>query len=383
MRYGTRLRWTLALVPLWVAVAGCPRPPEDLDGFLTYQMERARVPGMAACIVKDGAVAWSGTYGWADVEAGAPVSDETYFMLASVSKTVTATAVMQLHERGLLDLDDPVAGYLPFPVANPDHPQQAITARMLLSHTSSIQDNVPLIQALYVEGDSPIPLGKFLREYLVPGGRYYWEDMSYYRKYGPGEDVNYSNVAMALAGYLVEVVSGMPFDAYCEENIFEPLGMEEASWFLAGLDVSRVAVPHRYMPARRGYVRFEHYGYPDYPDGQLRATARAYARFLAAILGGGEVDGVRILEEETVAEMLRIQNPDLDERQALCWYTLKVGGRRALGHTGGDRGVTTEVFFLPEERVGVILFTNGQIRTLRSGAFRAMADRLLEEALDL
>ncbi|MBI3118100.1 MAG: beta-lactamase family protein, partial [Candidatus Hydrogenedentes bacterium] len=358
-------RWVTALAVV-VLLAGCPTPPQDLDEFLSATMDQARVPGLAACIVKDGAVVWSGVYGWADAAARTPVTADTHFMLASVSKTITATALMQLYEAGRFRLDDNVNAFLPFVVENPHHAASPLTFRMLLTHTSSIQDNYAVLESLYVLGDSPIALGEFLREYLTPDGRYYDRIHSYYR-YAPGEDWNYSNVGMTLAGYLVEVISGVPFDQYCEENIFGPLGMTEAAWFLAGLEGARVARPHQYDWLRREYVPLDHYGYPDYPDGQLRASARAYARLLAVFLGDGTVDNVRILAPETVTEMLSIPFPDVRPDQAHAWFYANADGSPSFGHSGGDQGVTTDVFFVPDEGIGVVVLTNGEIPLLRGG----------------
>ena len=130
-------------------------------------MEMNHIPGVSACVVKGGRVLWHGTYGYADVIDSVSVTDSTIFLLASTSKSVTATAIMQLWEKGLLGLDDDISDYLPFPVRNFHHPNSAITFRMLLAHTSSISYNygawMPYINW---EGDSEISLEEFLRVWL-------------------------------------------------------------------------------------------------------------------------------------------------------------------------------------------------------------------------
>jgi CubicO group peptidase (beta-lactamase class C family) len=112
----------------------------SLDSFIVAQMNSQHVAGLAACIVKSGRVVWNGNYGFADIARNKPVTDSTIFMLASISKTVTATALMQLYEAGRFQLDDSVNGHLPFAVRNPNFPSVPITFRMLLTHRSSIQD---------------------------------------------------------------------------------------------------------------------------------------------------------------------------------------------------------------------------------------------------
>ena len=142
--------------------------PDNLDDYIISKMNYYNIPGLAACIVKDGEIYWTGTYGYANIEDSVEVSDSTLFILASVSKTITGVALMQLWEKGLFQLDDDVNNYLPFEVHNPNHPDSIITFRMLLTHTSSINDNWD--EMPYYAGDSPIPLGEYLENYLVPGG---------------------------------------------------------------------------------------------------------------------------------------------------------------------------------------------------------------------
>ena len=197
----------------------------DLDSFILATMRQGGHPGLAAAIIKNGQVAWSRNYGVANWTSQAPVTDATTFMLASVSKTVTATAALQLWERGQLDLDADVNNYLPFPVRNPRFPAAPITARMLLLHTSSINDNFGTYGPhLYTDGDSAVPLGTFLDGYFVTPGVYH-VGANAFSTTRPGEAYRYSNIAIALLGYVVERVSGVPFHAYTQAaNIFGPVG---------------------------------------------------------------------------------------------------------------------------------------------------------------
>jgi CubicO group peptidase (beta-lactamase class C family) len=323
-------------------------------------MAELHIPGLAALLVQHDRVLWSNGYGWASIERGVPATVDTVFLLASVSKTVTAVAVMQAVEDGLLDLDADVNDVLPFPVRNPHFGSRPITARMLLTHTSSIQDDGYLLSRLYFHGDAPFALGDFLREYLTPEGRFF----SLWVNFGaapPGVVFRYSNYAVALAGYLVEAATGVPFDDFCRERIFGPLGMARTSWRVDDLDERSLAMPYHYDLESGRYVPWGIYGYPDYPDGLLRTSAAQLARFLMAFIGFGEYRGTRILQPESVAEMRRPQIEEIYPGQGLIWfYEAGPEGTSLLGHDGGDLGVATLMFFDPETEVGVILLDNGE-----------------------
>ena len=144
-----------------------PKNPTDLDRFILEGMKKAKVPGLAATVVKEGKVLWTGAYGWANLEQKIPVPNETLFQIASVSKPVTACAMMQLVEQGKLTLDADINEAPPFPVRNPKHPKVPITLNHLLPHTSRIRDNWNLLEDTWVKTDDfPKPLGESLAAYL-------------------------------------------------------------------------------------------------------------------------------------------------------------------------------------------------------------------------
>ncbi len=326
----------------------------ELGEFIAERMSEARVPGLSAAIISGGEVVAVGAWGLANVEEDRAVTTDTLFNLASVSKTVTGAAVMMAVEDGDLDLDADINDVLPFEVVHP-YSRDTITLRMLLTHTSGISDNWDVLEPLYVEGDSPIALGDFLEAYLVEGGEYYDSEWNFWGD--PGEMHDYSNVATSLAAYMVEAATGTPFDTYCEQHIFEPLGMDGAGWKLADVDQDNLAMPYGWVDG--AWEPYGFYGYPDYPDGNLRTTAPHYARFLAAIVAGGAIDDVRILKEATVDEMLTEQVPDLEEGQGLIWYSWELGDDTVWGHNGGDDGVATEALFRMSDGAGVVILMNG------------------------
>jgi CubicO group peptidase (beta-lactamase class C family) len=316
-----------------------------------------RVPGAAAGIVKDGALSCVSVAGDANIEAGREVTPDTVFAWASVSKTVTATAAMILFDEGRFALDDDVADYLPFAVGNPNCPGDPITFRQLLTHSSSILDNETVYDESYVIGDSQIPLGDFVRGYLVPGGTYY-DEADNFADECPGTVNDYSNIAIGLLGHLVEVISGAPFDEFCRDRIFTPLEMTESSFRIAELDESRVAMP--YERSGGSFVAHGHNGFPTYPDGLMRTSVPQLARFLAMNVRLGEGGDARILAEATALEMRRRQTPDLDDTQALIWFYEDFGAHiDMLGHDGDDPGTNALMYFDPATGAGALLVANG------------------------
>ncbi|MFT4627077.1 MAG: CubicO group peptidase (beta-lactamase class C family) [Myxococcota bacterium] len=351
------------------AWASIPR----LEEVLESKFDAANVPGAQVAIIKDGEVVWAAAFGVRDAELGDAVTDDTSFMLASVSKTVTGVALLQAYESGAFDLDDPIAPYLDFVV---DHPgsDTEITFRHLLTHTSGIRDDWDVLDGGYAVGDPAEPLGAFLERVLDPAGADY--SRSHFYRWGPGEGYEYSNVGAALAGHLVEATTGVDLRDWSAEHIFEPLAMDHTSWTLDGLDDALLAHPHL-CGAR--CTPLPHYGYPDYPDGLLRSSAEDMGRFLAAVSNGGEAYGRRLLSEETVNEMLAVHVPD--EGQGLIWYHDELRGTELIGHNGGDMGVSTEMFMRADDHTGFVVLMNGDpsrwshVQDVESILLRA-ADRL-------
>jgi CubicO group peptidase (beta-lactamase class C family) len=336
---------------------------------LTPHLSALNVPGLAAAIVKNGRIVCTGTAGMANIEEGRPVTPDTLFLVASVSKTVTATALMQLYEEGRFHLDDNINDYLPFRVSVPAAPDAPITFHQLLTHTGSIDDNdkytncpgwcqygSPISEFVTRGSDSPISLADLMRGYLVSGGAYYDEQGSFEGE-PPGSKADYSNMGIVLVGYLVEVISGVPFDEFCRERIFAPLGMKTTAWRLSDIDPSILAMPYDQTPDGK-FVPFGQYGEPDYPDGMLRTSATELARFLIAYMNGGILDGHRILKPETVKAMLSSQTP-LEPAQGLVWFEDSWGNRTVWGHDGSDNGAEADMWFDPATGEGVVLLSNG------------------------
>ena len=361
--------WALAVVATGAeGAAGVAAPLPTCKTNLAPQLRTLDVPGLGAAIVKHGRIVCVAVAGLADIGQNRPVTPDTLFLIASVSKTITVTAVMQLREQRKFGLDDDVNQYLPFRVVVPAAPKSAITFRQLLTHTSSIADNTKYINCpgscaygtslgdLVTKGaDSPISLAEMTRGYLTPGGAYY-DSKANFKSAAPGTVADYSNMGTVLAGYLVESITGVPFDRYCREQIFTPLGMNATSWRLDGIDRSILAMAYDKSSSR--YVPYGHYGEPDYPDGMVRTSVKELGYFLISYIQGGQYDGHRILKAKTVREILKPQSA-LDRSQGLIWMMQDVEGRRVWGHDGSDNGAGTQMWFDPARSEGVIVMTNG------------------------
>jgi CubicO group peptidase (beta-lactamase class C family) len=358
-----------------------PKRAADLALFMTQELAKAHVPGLSAAIVKGGKLAWTGAYGFADLELQKPALPQTVYMIASVSKTVTATGVMRAVEKGLVDLDADVQTYLPFPLRSPHFPDKAITLRLLLTHLSGLADNWDVMDTTYVQGDSPVPLGTFLHDYVTPGTPA-WDAAQNWGKQEPGTKYDYSDIGVSIGAYAVERATKTSFDAWCKTQVFDALGMTETSFRLAGLDPSHVAQPYGWSKAK-GYTTYGLYGYPDYPDGGLRTSAPQLAKFLLMFMGEGTWAGKTVLQAASVAEMKKVQFPAVDELQYLVWYgETRDDGLLYIGHNGGDRGIYTEMFYRPGDGVGVVLLSNGDVDPDLAGgkALTAIEARLFVEA---
>lgn len=354
-----------------------------LEQFITEQMNEVPVPGLAVAIVDREGVVFSAGYGWADLENQVPMTPETVTNIASISKTFTAAAVMQLVEQGRLGLDHDVNQHLPFPVRHPQYPEVPITVRHLLTHTSGIEDGDAYDES-YACGDPAVSLADWIRGYFSPDGDFYSASQNFLPT-GPGEVSSYSNLGFGLLGFLVETVSGVPFAEYVQKNLFEPLEMFESGFYLADFDAERHSEPYAWIKAgdtldnalfgdrngqeitEAGFVPFCRYSFYNLPDGLVRTSVDQLARYLVAHMRGGELDGQRILEESTVAMML---SPQLDAalieeegfEQGLAWAGRESIDGELWGHNGADPGIRSYMQLNPDTGTGVIVFANRATR---------------------
>lgn len=347
----------LGVIVLYLDLHLYLRPiPDDLDTAIQEQLEAAKLPGAVIAVIQDNRIVFAQGYGYANLEQKRPVTPDTVFQIASVSKLVTATTLMRLYEQEKFGLDDDINAYLPFSIRNPKHPDTPITFRMLLAHTSSIADG-PSYESSYTLGksaDSPLALSDYLRDYFTPGSAYYNAGKNFTAN-PPGAAYAYSNVGFGLLGYLAERIAGQSFDQLSRQEVFAPLGMTSSAWFHLDVDPSHWAMPYQYQILSRSYVPLGAYGFATYPDGALKTSANDFVRFLSPFINDGQtLDGNPYLKPETVAEMLRVQYPESGESNGLAWVVNPTNAQ----HSGGDPGVSTLAALNLAKHRGLVIFTN-------------------------
>jgi CubicO group peptidase (beta-lactamase class C family) len=330
-----------------------------LDGIVPLQLEREDVAGATVAIVKDGKLLFSKGYGYANVKNKKPVSaEETLFRPGSVSKLFVWTAVMQLSEQGKLDLDRDVNEYLDFKI--PDAFGQQVTLKNILTHTAGFEEQVKDLFAY----DRPSPnLGDYVKAHVPQ------------RIFAPGTIPAYSNYATTLAGYIVQRVSGQPFDDYVEQHIFKPLDMTRSTF--------RQPLPPELAPLMsNGYLLgseeakpFESIG--PFPAGSMSSTAADMSKFMLAHLQEGRLGEAQILRPET-ARLMHSRLFALDpaaNAMAYGFYEESRNGRRIIGHGGDTVQFHSDLHLIPDAGVGLFVSYNsagrGQIspRTILWDAF--------------
>ncbi len=356
-----------------------PAKPTALDKRLLAAMEAHKVVGLSAAVFKDNKLIWSGGYGWADLNTGREVTADTLFRAASISKMVTATALMQLYDQGKFDLDDDIGSYLGYPVRNPYYPAANITFRQLLTHTSSITDS-----GMYnsiVENNPELLQTIDIKDLLVPGGRYYTQ--ATFAGYAPGSEFSYSNFGTGIVGSLVEKISGLPFDTYCARYIFKPLSMD-AGFEPANIkNWQNIAVLYRpsanltsFRPTRDNYNGIKPAptaitaplgsALGRSPAGGLRSSSTDLAKFMQAHMNGGVYKRTRILTADTADLMHSMQwfGNSMDgfyKQKGLNFHITDdlVPGRRLLGHSGEAYGLSGDAYYDPESNLGIVFMVNG------------------------
>ena len=345
-------------------------------------MRLLKLPSFSACVIDGDETIWSNSYGYYDLEEEKQANYDTIYNQGSISKTITGTALMQLREQGLFDLDEDVNNYLPFNLRNPHFPDDPITFRMLLSHSSSLNPEIGLNEySKWINFSSNPPFSFYpypwLKNMLIPEGKWYYPER-WSNIYHPGEYSMYANVNFDLIAYLVELISGESFVNYCKSHIFSPLEMYDTSFNLSTLDLDNVAIPYHYHNGE--YLKINELSYllgdftPNdkywrvlyYPVGGLYTTISDLSHFFIAHMNNGVWNDVRILEEETIEEMHMIQPPGIKEANlqyyGLAWIIFKnplIFNETLSGHSGDTYGVSTWMVYVPSENLGVIYFSNG------------------------
>jgi len=319
---------------------------DKVERFITKEMEKRHVPGFSVAIVQGKEIVWAKGFGYSNLEREIPASPETVYRVASVSKPVIATGLLQWMERGRFHLDDPVNDLMEEVKIQTPFKEQP-TVRNLLSHTSGLPVHV---DPLYFHINETVSLEDLIRESAIA-------------VYPPNERIIYSNTAFNIIGYLVGLFAGEPYPHYMERGLFKPLEMNSSSFEQTPKIRRLMAQPYSCKkPGGPLEAVKPWYGgsIPEKPCGSLFSSALDLCHFLIAHMNGGLYKEKRILKEETLKEMHRLQASAGSSRSgyALAWKRTWHYGNLMLSHTGGNLGWTAHVAFYPVLKTGIVILCN-------------------------
>ncbi|HZD56879.1 MAG TPA: serine hydrolase [Anaerolineales bacterium] len=308
-------------------------------------MQQANIPGLAIAIVDDKSILWMEGFGYTDWNRRIPVTQDTLFSIQSMSKSFTATAAMFAAQDGLVDLDAPITDYLPNFRVNSifeDHPEQKITLRMLLSHTAGFAHEAPY------GGNFDLPAYSFEKHIASISDTWL--------KFPVGAYYSYSNLGIDLAGYILQVRSGMPFIQYVQEKVLQPLGMKDST-----LDVQQVRASTTRAIGHAGVPLPPPVDFLLIPSGGVWTTAADMARYLQFHINEGAIDGRRLLQEDLAETMYTPPNTVAE----IVGYGLGIdvsirNGARHFQHGGGGFGFNSSMVWYPDLKLGSVVLTNAE-----------------------
>ena len=360
----------LCTVALALSCAQSPQKAFEKD-IEAFRQEIGNV-GLAVAVVKDWRIVYHQEFGVANLETGEPVKENSLFRIASISKSFSATSIMQLKEKGLVTLDTDVSSLAGFPIRNPKFPDKVITLEMLLSHTSSLNDSE----------------GYFDLDVVNPATNPNWARC--YNDYEPGSGYEYCNLNFNLVGTFIEKLSGERFDQYVVHHVLEPLGLY-GGYCVDSLDASRFVSLYQYEDGvfqeqtsayapRSERIANYRFGYdtPVFsPTGGMKISACDLARYMMMHMGWGTApDGTKIMEEEDSRSMQTERSAPEHYGLAL-WHDFdKIPGVELVGHTGGAYGLRSAMFWAPDRSFGLVCISSGA-----RGDFEDEQSGVLEGAL--
>jgi CubicO group peptidase (beta-lactamase class C family) len=337
--------------------------PEKADQELQALADELKTVGLAVAVVKKGEIVYARNFGWQDVEKQIPLSDNSIFRIASISKSFSATAIMQLVEQKKLSLDDDVSKLIGFTVRNPNYPDKVITLRMLMSHTSSVGDRN----------------GYFTLDVINPAKNPDWAKC--FNNYQPGSQYEYCNLNYNITGTIIERTSGERFDTYIRKHIIKPLGLY-AGHNVDSLDANRFATLYAYdsvvgfKPEPQAYAsRGEEiknyvagYSTPIFsPTGGIKIGAQDLARYMAMHMNFGTYQGKKIISRKSAKIMQRVIAKDAGYGLAISTVDTIIPEVTLRGHTGSAYGLYSAMFFNPKKKYGFVVITNGCLPDAQPG----------------
>ena len=353
-----KIKWVLQIITVFAFYFPLKSMAQESKADVAIQqiMQENPVMGFSVAVVKNNKMIYNKSFGFKDAETKTPLSNENIFRIASISKSFSATAVMQLIEAKKLSLDQDVSELLGFKVRNPKFPETVITLRLMLSHLSSINDDQ----------------GYFSLDSINPAKSANWEKC--YNNYEPGKAYMYCNLNFNMIGTIIERVSGERFDAYIENHILKPLQLY-GGFYVNGLDKSKFANIYEYQPDASKFVvspnaynprttEFAAYqmGYSTplfSPTGGMKISANDLAKYMIMHSQLGKYDGGRMISKNLSQQMQAIISEEENYGMALETTTQLIPGKTMIGHTGVAYGLYSLMFFEPKEKIGFIVISNG------------------------
>ena len=328
--------------------------------------DQYKAVGVAYVVVKDGKIIEKNALGQSSIENNTPLDvDRNIFRIASISKSFTSTALMQLVERKKISLDDDFGDLVGFPVRNPKFPDTKITLRMVLSHTSSIND----------------ANGYFELDVINPAKNPNYHKS--YNEYEPGSDYQYCNLNFNMAGAVLERLTNVRFDTYIRQQILNPLGLY-GGHCVDSLDNSRFASLYSYNSKQNEYVlepsaynprseEIRNYKIGEStpifsPTGGLKISAVDLAKYMIMHMNYGKSGKVKIFGKKYSKEMQTKVSTKSGYGLALLETTKLIPGEHLVGHTGSAYGLYSSMFFNPKEKYGIVVITNGCLPTYKDGS---------------
>lgn len=342
-----------AAVALVTACSGFREKSFEKD-IEAYREEVGNV-GLAVAVVKNGTIIYHQQFGVKNLQTQEPIAEDDLFRIASISKSFSATSIMQLKEKGLVTLDTDVSELAGFPIRNPRYPEKVITLEMLLSHTSSLNDSE----------------GYFTLDAVNPAANPNWQNC--YNDYAPGEGYEYCNLNFNLVGSFIEKLSGERFDQYVVNHVLKPLGIY-GGYCVDSLDRDKFVSLYNYIDGqfveeteayepRSERIAAYKFGYdtPVFsPTGGMKISALGLARYMMMHMGWGTApDGTRIIDEEDSRSMQTERSAPEHYGLALGHAFDRIPGVELVGHTGSAYGLRSAMFWAPDRSFGLVCISSG------------------------
>ena len=376
---------------------------KSLTAELDSVQKSGDIIGFSVAIVDQNGVLYENGFGLSNIETKEKYTENTIQHIASVSKTLIGVSLMKAKEMGKLKLDDPIQNYLPFKVINPNHPTEPITIRHLATHTSGINDTEQYMEKAWIITNNQnlenvstdyhaqilnpwnknIPMEEYLKGYLEKGGGNYQKDN--YLHFKPGERFNYSNIGATLAALIIEKATGKSFDKFTNEFIINPLKMKSTGWSLSDVDISKHSRLYRNDNSLLPF-----YTAVTYPDGMLISSSNDMAKYLTELIKGFTGKGTVLKKQsyiELYKEQLNENHFEEGERDAEHPYNGDYNpaifiGHSALGfvgHSGGDAGVSTWMYFNEKTLKGMYIVVNTDLgERKKEQEYYAVWDKIVE-----